>query len=160
MIRPRPSNIQARAEFERTLELLREFTSKLKDICDLQLKVNQTRQKYIILCGFAIVLSVGILLFLSLQRDVSDFMGHISPYVFSIAATITLELALFLFMPRLRAKASDHTRAVHWSVRHLLQYASQYYDNTTKGYRKKLEVEIRLNEAESVLAIYRQLFIP
>lgn len=146
-------------EIERLLPLLTEYTSKLRDACEERLGQRRARKRYLWLFLSTALGLVGFTLQFNLVADISKNYLQVTGSVLVAFAAITFFVSVYFpwlgFGPRdVRHEASELAAVVERLVRIVSQY-SEHSPVSTGG---RLEFEVRLVEAESVLRLYQVAF--
>jgi hypothetical protein len=129
------------------LDLLREYSDKLNTICtEIEQNTNPYGSRSAFFCLVFIALT---LIFLGLQITSSSWQN-----IYYLGVATVLIIAYF-YLKRPRNKKTfllTHGKILGIKVERLMQTVSQFSEDFQSNYVKKLELELRLSDAESALA--------
>jgi hypothetical protein len=129
------------------LALLREYSDKLNGICaEIEQHTNPYSNRFLL---FFLVFIALTLIFLGLQITSSSWQN-----IYYSGVTTVLIIAYF-YLKRPRHKKTfllTHGKILGIKVERLMQTVSEFSEDFQSNYVKKLELELRLSDAESALA--------
>lgn len=153
-------NVTSRNDIEKLMSLLREYTEKLRAICDEYSDVRMRRYQSMVIS--IVALATGALSFVSYAAKGSIFILNsefaIPLLLGVIGVTFSLFFTQFAADSRSRFRGAYDAHQVASTVQRLIQTASQYNEHSSQKISDKFEFELRLSEADAALRIYEDLF--
>ena len=141
------------AEFEKLIHLLKEYTVKLRDICEHRAD-SQYRMVQALGISIAMIAALSSAVFLFFEKIGNS---HISFYI--ILPFLFLGFGVMLFASnRRRFRDSFDADRIAASVERLTRLASQYAEHSSYGISNRFELDLRIAEAEGTLRYYKRLF--
>lgn len=158
-------------DFEKLQQLLKEYTAKLRQVCDAKAKDNY-RKDFIfnagMFLGVIVFIGLGSSVIFRLEIPLATKINYLLP--FSIIGMLLWTSSYFLFIslknigfllpiktPTYReSRFSAETLAI--SLEKIIKLASQYSEHAMSRMSDKFEIDLRLAEAEATLLMYHDLF--
>ncbi len=137
-----------RTDLNRLLDLVKEYTAKVRELCD-----REAERKYEGARAVALALLVAALAGFALWVGKTDL-------VFAELSVLGLGLGLvFATLGALSAlyRQTDDARELIHTVERLIEIASQYREHAGKRIDDKFEFDLRLNEADAVMRTYDRI---
>ena len=140
------------------LGLMREYTAKLREICDTYAEARYRRVQLTV-ASLLLAMTAGMAFWLvpSLMfiETPDRYQQTILMLVGAIAASA---LAAFsIFAPSSRRTVYD-AHSLASVVEELVRTVSQYHEHTNLTVSSRLEVTLRLAEADAAIRVYKQIF--
>jgi hypothetical protein len=150
-----------RADFEKLMLLLREYTEKLMSLSEeyaaLRYRRIQTLAVTVVTLVTALSVAIG---YFRIRADVGGIPADaIVPILTAtIGAVGAIMFAWVGFATRSRFKYSYDTHQVAATVESLVKTASQYSEHARRLISERFEFDLRLAEAEAALRVYYEVF--
>lgn len=145
-------------ESEQMLLLMKEYTEKLRNICDIY-AASRYRRMQLIFVGFVTAFVVGgSVLFVPyiVYVDVGKNYASIVAGVTAVIGLLTAS-AMSLFSPSSRRTVYD-AHSLASIVENLVRTVSQYNEHSNLRMAGQFEVSLRLAEADAAIRVYREIF--
>jgi hypothetical protein len=158
-------------ELTRLMELMKEYSAKLRQICEAQLNNKSKIDLYysVIISGFiAAIIIIAFTLIIPVHQDshsvITYFLFNLKEHILDVAAFVLSLISIILPMTFFYTKSTKknllqydaHQMAT--TVSKLIQTTSQYSEHATGLLSNKFEFDLRLAEAEASLHMYETVF--
>jgi hypothetical protein len=144
-------------ELTKILELLKEYTGKLRSICEEKTSDSFRLAQIGSLAGCVVGLALAVGIALAFKRvEWPEFLLPVS-----IAATGVIMVFSWIYVmisPSIRFSRSYDARQVAATIERLIRTASQYNEHANRRISDRFEFDLRLAEAEGALQRYQRLF--
>jgi hypothetical protein len=143
---------------DKLISLLEEYSIKLRKRCDL---IDRNSRIFYLTFIFSFVSSTVILIAFLFRNYPEIFTSTLTPiaiYAFAIAFGYSIfGMRHVLSMARKRDKIDSHNHEAHslaYRLEKLVRIASEFYEHVEKKTISKIELDLKISEAESVLNYY------
>ena len=147
-------------DLNKLLELLREYTGKLRLVCEERMTDRWRLMSVAAVMITVLITLAGVVMALALKG--SSEMQTTEPFILStisaIGGSVAVILAMMMFTTRRRFRTSFDARYLFGTVERLVRTSSQYSEHASQRLSDKFLFDLRLAEAEAVLQVYRELY--
>lgn len=148
----------SQAELSQLLLLMREYTEKLKEVCDVYATAKYRRLQ-IMLASVTLAVAMGIALWVApvlLYIDVRQTYNQaLVAIIGSFAGLIFAGFSLFAPTSRRSVYDAHNLAAI---VERLIKTASQYNEHAASRISNRFEFDLRLAEADAAVRVYQDVF--
>ncbi|NEO88733.1 MAG: hypothetical protein F6J87_31585 [Spirulina sp. SIO3F2] len=142
-------------DLDRLLQLLSEYTAKLRKLCEERAeRRNRLMQSTALMTTAMVVLVTFFYEFIGRDKATDSQVKIIMIAGMSVPMVFAFTRAL----PGTRLTYGYDAKQVYVTVERLIKTASQYSEHSSRRLSDKFEFDLRLAEAEAAMHMYRELF--
>ncbi len=144
------------ADLDRLMELLKEYTYKLREICE-EIRSNRFRQMLTIalMGGGTLLVPICFIAIINSTKNMPSFEPLFIAASFIVIMPVCL--MIYVYLNKWKMSRSVDTEQVAATVKRIIKLASQYQEHSKQNIGERFEFELRLAEAEGALEVYYKM---